>query len=358
MPKTYHIVSLPGDGIGPEVTAQALRVLHAVAEAHGFALTVEEHLMGGAAIDATGSPFPDETRNACLNASAVLLGAVGGDKWDDVPTDRRPERGLLELRKALGTFANLRPVAVPEALAGGSPLRHERVAGTDLLIVRELTGGIYFGTPRGRDDAGSFNTMRYADAEIERIARVAFEWARRRRGRVTSVDKANVLEVSQHWREVVTAVAADYPDVALDHLYVDNAAMQIVRRPQQFDVVVTGNLFGDILSDLAATLPGSLGMLPSASLGGSVGIFEPVHGSAPDIAGQGIANPTATILSGAMLLDALGEAEAARAVRHAVDAALAAGHRTADLCGPGDQPVSTTQMGDHIISFVSEAQLT
>lgn len=358
MRQTYHIVSLPGDGIGPEVTDQALRVLHAVAESFGFAFTVEEHLMGGAAIDATGSPFPDTTRAACLKADAVLLGAVGGDKWDDLPTSQRPEKGLLALRKALGTFANLRPVAVPEALAGGSPLRPERVAGTDLLIVRELTGGIYFGTPRGRDEDSSFNTMRYTDAEIERIARVAFEWAQRRRGQVTSVDKANVLDVSQYWREVVTRVSADYPDVTLEHLYVDNAAMQLVRRPKQFDVVVTGNLFGDILSDLAATLPGSLGMLPSASLGGSVGLFEPVHGSAPDIAGQGIANPIATILSGAMLIDALGEGDAAQAVRHAVDAALATGARTADLCGPNEQPISTQEMGDRVVAFVSEAQLT
>ncbi len=333
-PASYRIALLPGDGIGPEVTREAARVLGAVADAFGFEVRTREHAVGGAGLDAAGDPLPSETLGACLDANAVLLGAVGGPDWDDAPADRRPERGLLRLRARLGAFANLRPVAVPEALAGRSPLRTERVAGTDLLIVRELTGGIYFGHPRDRTDAEAFDTMRYSVLEIERIARVAFEWARRRGGRVASVDKANVLASSALWRDTVVQVAADeFPDVDLEHLYVDNAAMQIVCDPRRFDVVVTGNLFGDILSDLAATLPGSLGLLPSASVGGRVGLFEPVHGSAPDLAGRGLANPLAAILSAAMLLDQLGEPAAAAAVRQSVDAALADGHVTPDLGG-------------------------
>jgi 3-isopropylmalate dehydrogenase len=286
----------------------------------------------------------------------VLLGAVGGPAWDAQPPATRPEAGLLALRKALGAFANLRPVVVPEALVEGSPLRPERVAGTDLLIVRELTGGIYFGEPRGRQASPlggeeAFDTMRYAEPEIERIAEVAFREAQRRRGRVTSVDKANVLASSRLWRETVTRVHAErFADVTLDHLYVDNAAMQLVRDPRAFDVVLTGNLFGDILSDLAATLPGSLGVLPSASVGGAVGLFEPVHGSAPDIAGLGIANPTAAILSAAMLLDHLGETAAAARLRHGVEQALADGLRTADLCPPGTEPTSTTDFAEAAIA--------
>ncbi len=355
--QTYQIAVLPGDGIGPEVTDEAVRVLEAAAPAHGFSLAFETYPIGGIAIDQYGEPLPATTLAACREADAVLLGAVGGPNWDNETGPRRPESGLLKLRKSLGVYANLRPVTVPESLADASPLRAERVAGTDVLIVRELTGGIYFGQPRGvrhhvwKNTAT--NTMSYSEHEIARIARVAFTWAEKRSGRVTSVDKANVLEVSQLWREVVTKVQQDeFPQLALDHLYVDNAAMQLVRGPRQFDVIVTGNLFGDILSDLAATLPGSLGLLPSASVGGSVGLFEPVHGSAPDIVGTGKANPLAAILSGAMLLDELGEGAAAQAVRHGVDAALGAGLRTADLGGSA----STVEMSQAVVDAVAVSQ--
>lgn len=351
----YHIVVLPGDGIGPEVTREAVRVLEAAAEAFGFRLTTETHPVGGAAIDAAGDPLPEPVLQACLQANAVLLGAVGGPKWDNLDRAQRPEAGLLRLRKALEAYANLRPVQVPEALADASPLKREVVAGTDLLIVRELTGGIYFGEPRGRNGQMAWNTMRYTREEVVRIARVAFEWAKRRRGRVASVDKANVLEVSQLWREVVSQVhREEFPELELEHFYVDNAAMQLVRDPRRFDVVVTGNLFGDILSDLAATLPGSLGMLPSASIGGRVGLFEPVHGSAPDIAGQGKANPLAAILSAAMLLETLGQEAAARAIRQGVDAALAEGVKTADLCRAGETPASTEAVGQFIAAYVRQ----
>lgn len=354
---SYRIVLLPADGIGPEVTDAARSAIEAVAEG-AFEVSFEEHPFGGAAIDATGVPFPDSVREACFGADAVFLGAVGGPKWDAQPLATRPEAGLLALRNALGAFANLRPVAVPEALVDGSPLRAERVSGADLLIVRELTGGIYFGEPRGRATSvdgteEAFDTMRYSVREVERIADVAFIEAKRRRGRVTSVDKANVLESSRLWRETVSRVHAErYADVALDHMYVDNAAMQIVRDPRSFDVVLTGNLFGDILSDLAATLPGSLGVLPSASIGGSVGLFEPVHGSAPDIARRGIANPIAAILSAALLLDSLDETDAANELRAGVSAALSSGLRTADLAGPGQTPVSTTDFAAAVIDHV------
>ena len=344
---------MPGDGVGPEVIRQALRVLTAAGERFGFALEAEEFPVGGAAIDALGEPLPESVKAACLAADAVLLGAVGGPAWDGLQGDLRPEAGLLELRKALGAYANLRPVTAPDFLAGASPLKREVVAGTDMMIVRELTGGIYFSGPKGTAEGPqgreAFNTMRYSEAEITRIAQVAFSWARRRRGRVASVDKANVLETSQLWRDVVTRVRdADYPDVELEHLYIDNAAMQIVRRPADFDVVATANLFGDILSDLAAALPGSLGLLPSASVGGSTGLFEPVHGSAPDIAGQGKANPAAAVLSGAMMLDEWGEADAARAIRRAVNATLAEGLRTADIREPGCRVASTEEVGARI----------
>jgi 3-isopropylmalate dehydrogenase len=356
---TYRIAWLPGDGIGRDVTQTALDVMHAVADALGFTLTIDEHIVGGAALDATGDPLPPETRTACTAADAVFLGAVGGPKWDTNTGDRRPEAGLLALRTLLGTYANLRPVTVPAALADASPLRRDVVADTDVLIVRELTGGIYFGEPSGRSAHEAYNTMRYSMDEVEQIARVAFEHARRREGGVTSVDKANVLAVSQLWREVVTDVhRTDYPDVELNHLYVDNAAMQLVRDPKPFDVVLTSNLFGDILSDLAATFPGSLGLLPSASIGGSVGLFEPVHGSAPDIAGQNIANPIAAILSGAMLLDELGESRAASAIRTGVHAALDEGARTADLWREGHEQVSTTEMGTRIAEQALRAAST
>lgn len=354
--KTYRIAWLPGDGIGPDVTKAALRVMTAVAEECGFALKVEQHLVGGAALEAAGAPLPAATCEACLAADAVLLGAVGGPAWDDRTGEERPESGLLALRKALGAYANLRPVAVPEALAEASPLRAEHVVGTDVLIVRELTGGIYFGTPRGREGDEAFNTMRYTRAEVERVARIAFEHARRRGGHVTSVDKANVLDVSQHWRAVVIDLhRRAYADVTLDHLYVDNAAMQLVRAPKQFDVILTANLFGDILSDLAATLPGSLGLLPSASVGGAVGLFEPVHGSAPDLAGQETANPLAALLSGAMLFDALGEARAAGAIRRGVREALGAGLRTADLCGAGERAAAPAEVCRHVADRAAAA---
>ena len=354
--KTYRIALLPGDGIGPEVIRVAVEALEAVAEAAGFGLEFTEDAVGGAALDAYGSPLPDEVLQRCQAADAVLMGAVGGPKWDDRRGDERPESGLLKLRKGLGVFANLRPVAVPDALAEASPLRPEAVRGTDLLVVRELTGGIYFGEPKGRSGDGAaeeaFNTMRYTAAEVERVARVAFTWARRRGGRVTSVDKANVLVVSQLWREVVTRLhRAEYADVELNHMYVDNAAMQLVLRPSQFDVIVTGNLFGDILSDAAATLGGSLGLLPSASVGGEVGLFEPVHGSAPDIAGQGKANPIAALLTASMMLDELGEAGAAAALRSGVEAALAEGLRTPDLWREGYRRASTVEVGDRVRTY-------
>lgn len=357
--KTFRIVTLPGDGIGPEVVAETLRVLRAVGEATGFGLEVSEHLIGGAALDATDDPFPAVTAEACLAADAVLMGAVGGPKWDHFTGSKRPESGLLALRKTLGTFANLRPVSVPAALAASSPLREERVTGTDMLIVRELTGGIYFGEPRGRHaaEAGRWaeNTMVYDEQEIARIAHVAFTWARRRRNKVTLVDKANVLVVSQLWREVVAEVhEASYADVEYDLLYVDNAAMQVVINPRQFDVVVTSNLFGDILSDLAATLPGSLGMLPSASVGGKVGLFEPVHGSAPDIVGEGKANPLATMLSGVMMLEELGEQAAAEAIRAGIDDVLEDNCRTRDMWQEGQQLVTTREMGQRVIEKVTQ----
>lgn len=349
--KSYNIVTLPGDGIGPEVVQETLNVLEAVAGPAGFSFAVSEHLIGGAALDGTGNPFPAATSAACLDADAVLMGAVGGPKWDHYTGAKRPESGLLALRKTLGTFANLRPVTVPASLAASSPLRTERVAGTDMLIVRELTGGIYFGEPRGRreTDQGRVaeNTMVYDEHEIARIARVAMKWAGRRRKKVTLVDKANVLVVSQLWREVVSEIhATEFSEIELDMLYVDNAAMQLVLNPAQFDVIVTANLFGDILSDLAATLPGSLGMLPSASVGGRVGLFEPVHGSAPDIVGEGKANPLATMLSGVMMLEELEERDAANAIREGIDAVLAENYRTRDMWSEGQQLVSTSEMSE------------
>ena len=351
--KSYSVVLLPGDGIGPEVTAEAVKVLDLVAGKAGFDISYEELPVGGAAIDQHNDPLPDSVMEKCTAANAVLLGAVGGPKWDHHTGAMRPESGLLKLRKTLGAFANLRPVAVPDSLADASPLRAEAVRGTDMLVVRELTGGIYFGEPRGREPDGdgekAYNTMVYTTPEIERVARVAFEWAGKRRRQVTSVDKANVLVVSQLWRDVVNKLHQDaHADIDLQHMYVDNAAMQLVLNPRQFDVIVTGNLFGDILSDAAATLGGSLGLLPSASVGGPVGLFEPVHGSAPDIAGQGKANPIAAILSAGMMLDFFGETKAAEAVRHGVTAALDAGARTADLCREGHRRVSTSEMSEEI----------
>ena len=358
--RTYSLAILPGDGIGPEVMEQALKVLDALKDELGVRFETRVGLIGGAALDASGDPLPSETRQLCSDVDAVLLGAVGGPQWDHFEGDKRPESGLLALRKLLGTYANLRPVLVPQSLASFSPLREDVVAGTDLLIVRELTGGIYFGKPKGRSEEEkgqrAFNTMVYSASEIERIGRVAMDWARRRRGKLTLVDKANVLVVSQLWREVISVLhKREYADIELDMLYVDNAAMQVVLAPTRFDVVLTGNLFGDILSDLAATLPGSLGMLPSASLGGRIGLFEPVHGSAPDIAGQGKANPLAMILSVTMMLDALGERTAAQTVREAVQRALDDGYRTGDLWKEGYNRVSTDEMGAIVSSYAATA---
>ena len=354
------ILCLPGDGIGAEVMAPAVEVMHAAAQQAGLELAVEEALLGGAAIDATGSPLPDATLSAAQAADAVLLGGVGGPKWDDLPTQQRPEKGLLGLRQALGLFANLRPALLFGPLADASSLKSELVADLDILILRELTGGIYFGEPRGielRDNERvGFNTLVYAEHEIERIARVAFDLAQKRNGRLCSVDKANVLEVSELWREVVTRVATDFPDVELSHMYVDNAAMQLVRAPKQFDVVVTGNMFGDILSDVAAMLTGSLGMLPSASLAADgSGLYEPVHGTAPDIAGQGVANPLAMILSVAMMFRySLDAPTAAQAIEDAVGIVLAAGLRTPDIAaqGAGERAVGTREMSDAVLEAI------
>jgi len=325
---SHRIALLPGDFIGPEIIAVAEEILTALAPHHGLDLTFETLAFGGAAIDTFGTPFPESTRDALANVDAVLLGAVGGPQdhaWNLLPREHRVETGLLALRAHLAVFANLRPVTVHPGLEHLSPLKSEVAAGTDMLIVRELTGGIYFGKPSENTPDRGLSTMVYERHEVERIARVAFEAARGRSGRVTSVDKANVLDVSQFWRDVVTGVReTEFPDVTLEHLYVDNAAMQIASNPTQFDVLVTGNLFGDILSDLAAIIPGSLGLLPSASVGGRIGLFEPVHGSAPDIAGKDLANPVGTLLSTAMMLrHGLANAEAADALEAAVQQALA-----------------------------------
>ena len=333
------VLVLPGDGIGQEVVAPAVEVMQVAAQQQGVTTDVEEALAGGAAIDDCGNRLREPTLSKAKQADAVLLGGVGGPKWDDLPTAQRPEKGLLGLRQELGLFANLRPALLASSLAGASSLKSELVSDLDILIVRELTGGIYFGEPRGVENRDNervgFNTLVYAEHEIERIARVGFDLASKRNGRLCSVDKANVLEVSQLWREVVTSLAGDYPNVELSHMYVDNAAMQLVREPKQFDVIVTGNMFGDILSDVAAMLTGSLGMLPSASLSASgAGMYEPVHGTAPDIAGQDKANPLATILSVGMLFRySLDMPEAADNVDRAVAKVLAEGHRTADIAG-------------------------
>lgn len=350
------ILVLPGDGIGPEVVREARRVLEAVNQRHGLGLVCEEALVGGAAIDAGGHPLPDATLAKAREADAILLGAVGGPKWDGLEMALRPERGLLGIRKALGLFGNLRPAILYPQLAGASSLKPEIVAGLDILIVRELTGGIYFGQPRGIEvlengERRGYNTYVYTESEIRRIARLAFELARQRGKRVCSVDKANVLEVTVLWREVMEAVAQDYPDVQLSHMYVDNAAMQLVRAPKQFDVLVTGNMFGDILSDEAAMLTGSIGMLPSASLNEKgQGMYEPCHGSAPDIAGLGKANPLATILSVAMMLRySLQAAEPAEAIEAAVGRVLDQGLRTADIHSAGMALVGTAAMGEAVI---------
>ncbi len=359
------VLVLPGDGIGPEVVSQAVRVMQVAAAAADIDLTLTDGLLGGCAIDATGSPLPAATLAAAHSADAVLLGAVGGPKWDALPMDLRPERGLLGLRAGLELFANLRPALLFAPLADASSLKRELVEDLDILIVRELTGGIYFGEPRGVEVVDNrrrgFNTDTYDETEIARIGRVAFDLARKRNRRVCSVDKANVLEVTQLWRDVMKEVATEYPDVELSHMYVDNAGMQLVRRPKQFDVVVTGNLFGDILSDVAAMLTGSLGMLPSASLGSDGrGLYEPVHGSAPDIAGRGSANPLATILSvGMMFRYTFGSVEVAARIDRAVQNVLERGLRTADIfpqesaASRGLKHVGTVEMGQAVLEAFS-----
>lgn len=352
MTESFRITLLPGDGIGPEIMAVAVSVLKQVGAQHKIEFSFTEALLGGAAIDATGSPLPDETLKTCRESDAVLLASIGGYKWDSLPRAQRPETGLLGLRSGLGLFANLRPATILPQLLGASSLKPEIVEGVDIMVVRELTGGIYFGTPKGIFDAEDgqrgVSTMVYHSSEIDRIGKVAFETAQKRSGRLCSVDKANVLEVSQLWRDRITALSSDYPDVELSHLYVDNAAMQLVRAPKQFDTIVTGNLFGDILSDAAAMLTGSIGMLPSASLGSDgPGVFEPVHGSAPDIAGQDKANPLAQVLSAAMMLRyGLDQAAAAEQIEQAVLKVLDQGYRTGDIMSEGMKAVGCKEMGE------------
>jgi len=357
MTMSKTVLVLPGDGIGPEIVAEAVKVLEALRATAGLDVRLEFAQVGGAAIDATGSPLPEEVLARAQAADAVLLGAVGGPKWDSLETSRRPERGLLGLRKGLEAFANLRPALLYPQLADASTLKPEVVSGLDVLIVRELTGDVYFGEPRGvrtlpSGERQGYNTMVYRESEIERIARVAFELARGRKRRLCSVDKANVLETTAFWREVVTRVGRDYPDVELSHMYVDNAAMQLVRAPKQFDVIVTGNLFGDILSDQASMLTGSIGMLPSASLDArGKGLYEPIHGSAPDIAGKGVANPLATILSVAMMLrHSFARPDLAERIEMAVGRVLDQGLRTADIASAGTRRVGTVEMGDAVIA--------
>jgi len=351
------IAVLAGDGIGPEIIAQAVRVLD-VLKTDGLAIELESGLIGGCAVDATGNPYPEATHRLASQADAVLLGAVGGPQYDALPRQQRPERGLLAIRKALNLFANLRPATLYPELANASSLKYEVVAGLDIMIVRELTGDIYFGEPRGievRDGQRvGFNTMIYSDVEIRRIAHVAFQAAAKRQGKLCSVDKMNVLECTQLWRDIVIEVSKEYPQVTLSHMLVDNAAMQLVRNPKQFDVIVTGNMFGDILSDEASMLTGSIGMLPSASLDeNNKGLYEPIHGSAPDIAGKDLANPLATILSVAMMLRyTFNQEEAAQRIESSVKKVLAAGFRTKDIIEPGMKSVGTKAMGDAVLSFM------
>jgi 3-isopropylmalate dehydrogenase len=352
-----RVTSLPGDGIGPEVTSQAICVLEEVASGFGHDLELDEKEIGGVALAKFGNPLPDSTIQACLASQAVLLGAVGSPAFDHNPRELRPEAGLLRLRQELGAFANLRPAVFYPALAACSPLREEIVKGTDILIVRELLGGLYFGQPRFiKGDPGArhaLNTMRYSEPEIERIARVAFQLARTRRRRLLSIDKSNVLECSRLWREVVTHTARDFSDVQLSHMYVDAAAMSLVLKPTEFDVILTENMFGDILSDQAGGVVGSLGMLASASIGGRVGLYEPVHGSAPDIAGQGVANPLGAIFSVALMLrHTFHLPKEAECVEAGVTSTLKGGFRTRDLARPGERTVSTEEMGAQIAEFV------
>ncbi len=357
---TKKILILPGDGIGPEIVAQAEKILAYLIDERGIKLELEQGLLGGCAVDVAGVPLPEETLAKAKESDAILLGSVGGPKWDTIERSIRPERGLLAIRSGLGLFANLRPAVLFPQLANASTLKEDVVSGLDIMIVRELTGGIYFGEPRGirqleDGQRQGFNTLVYSESEIERIARIAFESASKRQGRLCSVDKANVLEATELWREVVTGVAKDYPNVELEHMYVDNAAMQLVRNPKQFDVMVTTNMFGDILSDLASMLTGSIGMLPSASLASDgSGMYEPSHGSAPDIAGQNLANPLATIMSLSMLFRySLDEAVIADQIEQAVSQVLTDGLRTKDIDAEGMTCVGTNEMGDAVVKAMS-----
>lgn len=349
MPK---VVVLPGDGIGQEIVPQAMRVVQAVIKDSPVKLEFEEHLVGGAAIDTVGKALPDETLKACLEADAVLLGAIGGPKWDTLPTAERPEAAaLLPLRKHLELYANIRPVRMLPALVHASTLKQEVIENVDMVVIRELTGGLYFGEKGRKDNPRSaYDIMVYNEDEIKRIVRFGFETARQRSKKLCSVDKANVIETSRFWREVTLEVAQDYPDVELTHMYVDNAAMQLIRYPKQFDVIVTENMFGDILTDLASMLGGSIGMLASASLNGRKGLYEPAHGSAPDIAGKNLANPLATILSGALMLRyTFGLEQEAQTIEQAVEKVLNDGFRTGDLAQPGDKVLGTAEMGDKVL---------
>ena len=364
MQSLYRIAVLAGDGIGPEVTAEAVKVLKAIEEINGPTFRFQSGLIGGCALDQTASPLPAETISICNNANAVLLGAVGGPQWDTKRPELRPEQGLLQIRQRLGLYVNLRPAKVIDALVNMSALKPDRVRGTDLVIVRELMGGIYFGNPRGiftkNGERYGVNTEIYREHEVERVAHRAFQLARLRRHKVTSVDKANVLESSRLWRDVVTRIGHSYADVELNHLYVDSCAMQLIDRPASFDVVLTNNMFGDILSDEAAMLTGSIGMLPSASLdANNKGLYEPSHGSAPDIAGKGIANPLATILSAAMMLRyTLQQADAADRIESAVSAVLESGLRTGDIASAGTRTVGTREMGDAVVAAIRTTTTT
>jgi 3-isopropylmalate dehydrogenase len=354
MMNSYKITLIKGDGIGPEIVDEAVKVLDAVASCCDINFEYDEALMGGIAYDITGDPLPQETITKSLNCDAVLFGAIGGEKWDSLPREKRPESGLLRFRKELGVYANLRPAVVYDELINASSLKPEIIKGVDIMVVRELIGGIYFGEPKGRTDEKGWNTMVYTRDEILRIAHQAFRIAQKREKRVCSIDKANVLDVSQLWREVVTEVSKEYPDVELSHMYVDNAAMQLVLNPKQFDVMLTGNIFGDILSDEASMLCGSIGLLPSASVGEKIGVYEPIHGSAPDIAGQGIANPIATISSASMMLRyALGESVAADKIDNAIKRVLSEGYRTGDLAQFDAKEVcSTSEIGSIIANYI------
>lgn len=361
--KTYKIAILPGDGVGPEVTNATFEILHSVSKHYGFELQTQSYEIGGSSIDTFGVPLTDATLEACKAADAVFLGAVGGPKWDHLEGALRPESGLLALRKGLNVYANLRPVKIFPGLETYSPLKSELLEGVDLIVVRELTGGLYFGQPKGpgitKDGLrNAVDTMIYDENEIKRITRKAFELAQKRRGKLTSVDKANVLASSRLWRDVVNEVATEYPDVELEHMLVDNCAMQLIRRPASFDVILTENMFGDILSDEAAMLTGSIGMLPSASVGDKGGLYEPVHGSAPDIAGKNLANPMAAILSAAMMLrNTLGEETAANAIEQAVSAVIEAGYRSSDLAKEGEKPLKTNEITEKILLVIEESSV-